>query len=218
LSVDGGLSNNAYGHHLSISAYKKFLPHFDDIQILNLHDGEDMVTNFVCTILPSAKKTCHGLRAPMDASKEEETSRLAQRPLQSFDAHRIAEAAFAEGYITEASPKNVVVRMVAKKIQETGVDSRSEFLACPQPSLIERLLKTSISFEDELFVIRRRERSTSEKEKAKEVHVSMYRENESKGRFCEIDPDLIMKNGNWVEMLLKIGSETAKDKLNKKNH
>jgi len=211
LSVDGGLANNAWGHHLAISAYKKFSPHFDDIGILNLHDTEDMVTDFVCKMLPDADNTCRRLRAAVDNFKDEGDNHFAKRPSQSFDAHRVAEAAFEKGYVTDASPKEVVVEMVKKKIEESGVTSRSEFLACPERSLVARLLSASIEFENEMFTMNHQERSASEKEQAKNVHMSMYRKNEAEGRFCEMNPDLILKDDIWVNMLSKIGEQTAKN-------
>lgn len=211
LSIDGGLKNDAFGHHLTISAYKKFSPHFDDIQFLNLHDDDDMVTDFVCRILPHAGKTCRKLSTLTDEDKEEETHSLAKRGSQSFDAHRISEAAFDKGYISERSPKEAVVEMVKKKIKETGMKSLVKFWICPSPSVVARLLNVSIEYENEMLEISKGDDvSAPEMEKAKNSHISMYRKNEADDRFCDLDPELILKDENWVNILSKIGKKTAK--------
>lgn len=207
LSVDGGFKNYAFGHHLTISAYNKFSPHFDDIKFLDLHDDEDIFTDFVCNILPDAEKTCNKLRTA--TQKEKEPQGVVKRALQSFDAHRLVEAAFDKGYISAASPKKVVVEMVNKKIEATGIDSRPEFLMCPSPTLVARLLNVSIQFENEMLEINKQ--GTADKAKAKSAHVSMYQKSEEDGRFCEVDPELVLKDEAWVTILSKIGEDTAGD-------
>ena len=151
LSIDGGLQNDAFGHHLTITAYRKFSPHFHNIKFLNLHDDEDMVTDFVCRILPDANNTCRKLRTA--ASEDKRAPSSEKRTSQSFDAFRIAEAALDKGYISYHIPKEVVVKKVKQKIKDTGVKSRKEFWICPSPSLVARLLKVSIEFENEMYEI-----------------------------------------------------------------
>lgn len=214
LSVDGGLANRGFGHHLTISAFNKFSPHFADIRILNLHDYEnrsdDLLQDFVCRILPSAKHTCNALKKKShETGNDSQHAMIAKRPLQSFDAHRIAEAAFEKGYITDASPKEVVVKRIETKIKETKIDSRSEFLACPGEDLVIRLLNTSIAFENEMLAFdhnRAKPLSTSDERKA--LHVSLYKKSEAEGRFCEVDPEAVLKENEWIEILSKIGKET----------
>lgn len=209
LSADGGLKNNAFGHHLTISAYKKFSSHFDDIQFLNLYDEEDMITDFVCRILPNADKTCQKLRTSTKKDKEEAHS-LAKRASKSFDAHRISEAAFNMGYISKSSPKEVVVEMVNKKLEETGIKSLSKFRTCPSPALVDRLLNVSIEYEIEMLEISKGYISIAEKEKAKNAHVFMYQKDEAENRFCDIDPELVLNNETWVNSLSNIGNKTAR--------
>lgn len=197
--------SNAFGHHLTISAYRKFAFHFDDIHFLNLHDNGDIISDFVCRILPTADETCRKL-----STNDKETSNLGKRASQSFDAQRISEAAFDKGYISKNSPKEVVVEMVNKKIKEIGMKSLSEFLICPSLSLEARLLNVSIGYENEMLEISEGDTSPSEKEKTKDVHVSMYRRNEADGRFCDLNPEPILKDETWVTILSKIAKKTAK--------
>ena len=212
LSIDGGFQNEAYGHHLTLSAYNKYSPHFDDIQFLNMYDDEDLITDFVCRILSDADKTCRKVRTVTNEGKERYG--VAKRSSQSFDAYRISEAAFHKGYITTSSPKEVVVEMVSKKIEEIGMKALSEFITCPSPSLVARLLKVSIDCENEMIEISQGDTSASEKEKAKNEHISMYRKSEAEDRFCDLDPKLILKDDTWVSFLTKIGKETAKSSTN----
>eukprot|EP00535_Pseudo-nitzschia_heimii_P010207 CAMPEP_0197187294 /NCGR_PEP_ID=MMETSP1423-20130617/15613_1 /TAXON_ID=476441 /ORGANISM="Pseudo-nitzschia heimii, Strain UNC1101" /LENGTH=366 /DNA_ID=CAMNT_0042638839 /DNA_START=379 /DNA_END=1479 /DNA_ORIENTATION=- len=205
LSIDGGLQNNAFGHHLSISAYKKFSSHFDDIKFLNIYD-ENMVTDFVCRILPDAKKTCRRLR--FDKDIEEETHSVAKRASQSFDAHRISEAAFDKGLISKDSPKEVVVEMVDNVLKDVGVKALSFFLNCPSPPLVSRFLNISIDYEMEILELMKGKLTKSEKDTAKTVHLSMYRKSEAENRFCDLDPELLLNNQTWVETLSTIGRST----------
>jgi hypothetical protein len=209
LSVDGGLKNDAFGHHLTISAYKKFSPHFDDIQIIDLYD-EDMFSDFVCRVLPNAAKTCRKLRTVTEKGKHEVTHGLATRASQSFDAHRIAEAAYDKGYIPKSSPKKKVVKLLKTRIEKLPKESLSKFLVCPTTPLVSRLLNVSIEYEYEMLEISRGELSASEKEKAKNTHLLMYRQDEANERFCDIDPVLILKSEDWVTFLSEIGKSTAK--------
>lgn len=206
LSVDGGIKNNAFGHHLTISAYKKFSPHFDDIKFISIYD-KDMLTDFVCRILPNADKTCHSLRTAVD--REEETHSVAKRASQSFDAHRISEAALDKGYISKDSDKKKVVEQVKKRIEKIGTKPLSEFLACPPPSLVTRLLNASIDFENEMLEFSGEKLSASAKDEAKSAHISMYRKSEAENRFCDLDPELILKDSAWVSFLSKIGKKTG---------
>ena len=203
LSIDGGLKNNAFGHHLSISSYKKYSSHFDDIKFLNLHKDEDIITDFVCRILPDAKKTCHRLRFEKDI--EEVAHSVAKRASQSFDAHRISEAAFDRGLISKVSPKEVVVKMVNDRLKEVGVKALSAFLNCPSPSLVLRFLNISIDYELEVLELMKGKLSKSEKDAAKTVHLSMYRKDEAANRFCDLDPELLLNNRTWAEHLSTIG-------------
>jgi len=209
LSVDGGLKNDAFGHHLTISAYKKFSPHFDDIQIIDLYD-EDMFSDFVCRVLPNAAKTCRKLRTVTEKGKHEVAHSLATRASQSFDAHRIAEAAYDKGYIPKSSRKKKVVELLKKRIEKLPAESLSKFLVCPPSPLVSRLLNVSIEYEYEMLEIRRGELLASEKEKAKNAHLSMYRQDEANERFCDLDPALILKSEDWVAFLSEIGKSTAK--------
>mmetsp|Transcript_68003 Transcript_68003/g.76133 ORF Transcript_68003/g.76133 Transcript_68003/m.76133 type:complete len:462 (+) Transcript_68003:83-1468(+) len=212
LSVDGGHSNNAFGHHLTLTTYKKFSSHFDDIQILNLHEyeGEDIVTQFVCKMIPNAQNTCNRLKTFMAHNKDEKSPNLSKRPSQSFDAHRISEAAFELGYITKSSPKEVIVEKVKKRLLETGINngSQSKFFVCPSQSLQARFLNMSITYENEMLAINH----PNTEKNAKDAHISMYLRAEAEGRFCEIDPQTILKDEGWVNFLSKIGKETIKNK------
>jgi len=206
LSIDGGVQSDAFGHHLTITAYKKYSSYFDNVQLLNLYNDENIMTDFICRILPDAGKTCHRLRFNEDIVKEEHN--MVNRASQSFDAHRISEAAFDRGLISKGSPKEVVVKMVSKKLEETGVKSLSMFLTCPSSSLASRVLDVSINYEIEMLELTKGKVSKSEKNRAKAAHVSMYRNNEAKNRFCDLDPELLLNNRTWVKILSTIGEIT----------
>ena len=216
LSVDGGHKNNAWGHHLTLSAYKKFSSHFDDIQILNLHeDKEDVVTQFVCRMIPNAQKTCNMLRTTTidHNKKDEKLHNLSKRPSQSFDAHRITEAAFTLGYVTSSSPKDVIVELVKKRIIESGIKNtaHSKFFVCPSSSLQARFLNVSILYENDMLTINNPNMSVKMYDNAKDEHISLYQKTDAERRFCEINAELVLKDQGWIEFMTKIGKDTIKN-------
>jgi len=181
----------------------------DDIQILNLHD-EDVVTHFVCKMIPNAQNTCNKLKTFAAPDRDKKLPNLSKRPSQSFDAHRISEAAFELGYITNSSPKEVIVEKVKKRLLETGINniSQSKFFVCPSQSLQARFLNMSIAYEKEMLAINH----PNMEKNAKDAHLLMYLRADAEGRFCEIDPLTIVKDEGWVNFLSKIEEETIKNK------
>ena len=173
---NGGVHNAAWGQHLTVSAYQKFQTHFRDIRILNLHptspnpndtttakttnNADTIGTQFVCDMLPTAHKTCALLRRQQQQQQSPPSSSSQSqrvRPLQSLDDQRIAEAAFDRGYITEASPKDVIVRKIQQRLQETGLDHCTQewivrnYFVCPSAQLQQRFLTVSLEYEQEIL-------------------------------------------------------------------
>ncbi|KAL3902479.1 MAG: hypothetical protein SGILL_010808 [Bacillariaceae sp.] len=209
LSVDGGHHAPAFGHHLSLSTYKKFAPNFDDIQFFNLYgddgEGDDLVTNFVCDMLPSASQTCQMLQSKA-SEKHEEAQGLVHRVSKSFDAARVAEAAYANGMIDVALEKPDVVELIERRMETERMESNIKFLACPSPQLETRFLNASLSFEKEMLSIHHDDLTAEMLDQAAAEHKKMFETSKADFRFCEVDPELVLKDAEWTEFLKKVGA------------
>ncbi|KAG7339492.1 hypothetical protein IV203_034488 [Nitzschia inconspicua] len=219
LSVDGGHYAPAFGHHLSLSTYKKFAPHFTDIRFFNLYEEGDVVTNFVCNMLLQAPHTCETLHAQVDAdnqittlsTNDTETGTahgLVKRMSKSFDAQRIAEAVYKQGMIESTIPKPAVVKLIEQRIQETQLNTDTKFLSCPSPSLEERFWNASVTFEREILALSHPDWTQDKLTEAQNAHRVMFETSISEGKFCEIDPLVVLQDEKWVEFLSKVGRQS----------
>jgi hypothetical protein len=208
LSVDGGHHAPAFGHHLSLSTYKKFAPYFDDIQFFNLYEHGDIVTNFVCKVMPAAYHTCKGLKAQASKKEEVDVQGLLRRVSKSFDTYRIAEAAYARGIIDPNIPKPDVIEQIEAKVKEEKLESNEYFLACPIPTLEARFLNASIAFEKEMLFISHGDQATTKVlNKASSEHRKQFEAAKAEFRFCEVDPNLVLKDADWLAFLTQVGNQ-----------
>jgi hypothetical protein len=212
VSVDGGHSARAFGHHLSLSTYKKFKLYFDDVRFYNLYQDGDLVTNFVCGMLPNADKTCASMKLEQDEEgpvASVKAKGLLHRVSKSFDAHRISEAAYEKGIVKNSSPKDKFVDLVERKIQATKLDSNPTYLDCPSTSLEDRFFNASVSFEKEMLLVQNPSLPEKELEKIRYVHQNMFQMSKAEKAFCEINPDLVLKDQHWVDFLAETAATTA---------
>jgi hypothetical protein len=216
LSVDGGHSAHAFGHHLTLSTYKKFSLHFDDVQIFNLYEDGDLATNFVCNMLPNADNTCDLLRSTNLQHSESRAQAIGpvKRASKSFDAQRIAEAAYINGYIDVSTSKETVVNKVESKIQAGELSRSSSFLACPSPELEARFLKASIAFEKEMISLAHHRLETGTMEKIKDVHTGQFQKAKADQKFCEVDTKRLLSDHKWRKFVSEFSE--PKDASSKK--
>lgn len=204
-SVDGGHSAHALGHHLTVSAYKKFSPYFDDVQIFNLYEDGDLATNFVCNMLPDAENTCNILRSKgQDAGTSAEAKGLVKRVSKSFDAQRISEAAYINGYFDTSSSKEEIVKMVEAKIEKVGLNLSSRLMACASPALEARFLDASIAYEKEVLSIDHKNMEMQRLDTAIDAHIGMFQQSKAEGRFCEVDTKLLLSDKRWRKYLSEL--------------
>ena len=207
LSADTGKIPQMWGHHLAVTALKKFSAHFPDIQYQNLHDSEeDLVTDFVCRILPNADNTCRKLRNATTRKSKHQATRLSG----SISGYRILEAALDQG-IVRLGKKNYypnkkrLADLIELKIGDMEPSSLKDYLECPSQALVARLLNVSAQFETEFFELGKgKPMTTMEKEQAMDNQFALYRKNEAAGKYCDLSPALILKNEAWVGFLEKL--------------
>jgi hypothetical protein len=216
LSKDGGHHAPAFGHHLSLSTYKKFVPYFDDIQFFNLYGEGDLVTNFVCEMLPDVQHTCQSLQSHQRHTASDALPTavhgLNKRASKSFDAQRIAEAAFEQGIVGVSSPKPSVVERIEEKIAETRVDTNPKFLSCPSSSLEERFFNASLTFELEMLAIHHPYMPPARLKEAQNTHRNMFDASKAGWKFCEINPQVVLQDKAWQTFLSDVGATTATTK------
>lgn len=208
LSVDGGHHAPAFGHHLSLSTYKKFAPYFNNIEFFNLYGHGDILTNFICEMLPFAASTCDVLKSQALQRERQNAQGVVHRVSKSFDAQRIAEAAYEQGMIDPDLSKPDVVDLIEQKVQETKLESEIAFLACPSPDLELRFLNASMAFEKEMLSISYVAGLTDAIwKKASREHKSQFQAAKEEFRFCEVDPALVLKDDVWFSFLNRVGKK-----------
>jgi hypothetical protein len=193
----------AYGQHLSLSTFRKFAKHCEDVKILNLHQGGDPVANFVCQMLPTAHTSCRTL------SKRYEdldgAAATVHRMSHSFDADRLAIAAYEKGLIDgKKIPKKKLVKEIVKYLKETQISTNIDYLQCLPEPLEAQFLNASLTFEREMVAdvhVRDADSGFSQNETD---HIALFQQAVVRMKFCEIDPALILKNDSWVQFFSRI--------------
>mmetsp|Transcript_32718 Transcript_32718/g.79509 ORF Transcript_32718/g.79509 Transcript_32718/m.79509 type:complete len:523 (-) Transcript_32718:307-1875(-) len=250
LSVDGGHSAHSYGHHLTLSTYKKYAKHFQDIQVLDLYttttattdkttidNSIGIITQFVCHMIPNTIKTCERIKKDWTDSKAITSSNTAagadatdnshsntspggtsttiqRRASKSFDAQRIAEAAYEIGYIDKSMSKEKIVKQIEKELSRRGMDNNSptqlhDFLSCPSQSLEQRLIDASIQFEKNIRDLTAQSSNSifndDDWETVRQRHLSLFENAKGDRRFCEVDTEKLLHEKEWGTFLQQIG-------------
>ena len=273
LSVDGGHSAHSYGHHLTLSTYKKYAKHFDDIQVLDLYtstsssstpsttttstaateetlsdNSHDIITQFVCHMIPNAIKTCGRIKKEWTVSNSIPSSstvtgvdiagnqnnnnnnnnnnspsgtstKIQRRASKSFDAQRIAEAAYEIGYIDKSMSKEKIVKQIEKELSRWSMGDQNnsstptqpphDFLSCPSQSLERRLIDASIQFEKNIRDLASQSSvsffNEDDWETVRQRHLSLFEKAKRDRRFCEVDTEKLLSEKEWNTFLRQLG-------------
>jgi hypothetical protein len=197
---------NSFGQHLTLTSFQLFARHFHDVRVFNLHQEGDPVRNFICQMLPTAHKVCKRLSEQTEDTDET----LVKRVSQSFDADRIAEVAYERGLVNQNVPKEEVVHKIAHHMEHTGLSSNKEYFTCPSASLEVRFLNASLVFERDILTAQRLHLPEVDFQHDESNLVPLFERTKAKKKFCEIDPDQVLKNEDWKTFLSKITSTKKK--------
>lgn len=201
-----GTDGRGFGHHLTETAFKKFAKHFHEIRIFNLHQEGDLVTNFICQMLPTAHKVCKIL----SEQNQDTINAPVRRASQSFDAVRIAEYAYDKDLIDKNVSKPEIVKKIASHMELAGLATNKEYVTCPSVVLASRFLNASLVFERDILRAQRLHMPEVNFPHDESNLVPLFEETRSTGKFCEIDPDQVLKNDHWREFLSNVSREDEK--------
>ena len=208
----------AFGQHMSLSSYRKFSKHFDDVQVFNLHQQhqEDVFTNFICQMLPPPSTTvCQTIQAERshphhsDSNSTTSSNKNVHRVSDSFDADRIAFEAYNQKIIDgHKISKKALVKKIKEQLIKTEIDSNIKYQMCLPEPLLQRFLNASLMFERDLTVevnehYTEGSRSTmttaSSFHRNETNHRLQFQEAVQKRKFCEIDPMKVLQNDTWID-------------------
>jgi hypothetical protein len=188
----------AFGQHFSLSAFRKFARHYEDVQIFNLHQGGDPLANFVCKMLLTAHTVCQTLSERYQDLNEAAAD--VHRVSHSFDADRLAIAAYEKGLVDGRKiPKKKLVKEIVKYLKETQISTDIDYLQCLPEPLEAQFLNASLTFERDLMADAHRLNPSNGFYQNETDHISLFQTAIAKRKFCEIDPAEVLKNESWVQ-------------------
>jgi hypothetical protein len=194
---DPSNDGHSWGQHLSLYAMEYFANHFDDVQIFDLHQGGDVLTNFICQMLPNAPNMCRRLQNNtfVDTGVKRES--------HSFDADRLAMAAYQLGLFNHSIGRTAAVKTIRAELEKTGDLMIAQNLVCLNDALASRFLNASLWFEEKVAL------SSSQGNAASSIgfhrtisdHVEAFRSANRSGKFCEINTDVVLEMPHWKNFL-----------------
>jgi hypothetical protein len=183
---------HSWGQHLTLHAMQYFGNHFDDVQIFDLHQDGDVLTNFVCQMLPNASNMCRRLKhdAFIDIGIKRES--------HSFDADRLAFAAYSSGLLNKKIDRVAAVKEIASQLRKTGDLSVAQNLACLTDEMASKFLNASLWFDDQVGGSHPHgDVSTAFVRRTPPDLVEAFQSANRSGKFCEIDPDVVLRLPHW---------------------
>ncbi len=191
---------HSWGQHLSLYAIQYFSKHFRDVQVFDLHQQGDVFTNFICQMIPGATNTCHHLRKK--ASLE---SNMMKRESHSFDADRLALAAYNEGILHKNIRRTDAVQKVANYLLSTDDLSDRNHLVCLSDGLKARFLNASLWFESEVALSKSKGGDIQTVFHRNVVdHIQSFHKAVDGAKFCEVNTESILMLENWRTFFAKM--------------
>lgn len=188
---------HSWGQHLSLYAVRYFAEHFDDVWVFDLHQDGDVLTNFVCQMVPNASNTCRRLQTSsfIDVGVKRES--------HSFDADRLAFAAYSGGVLDKEIGRTAAVKAISTELEKTGVLSIASNMVCLTDSVASKFLNASLWFEREVLATvgshGRAARVTFHREPSE--HVEAFQEAIRRRKFCEVDTEVVLTLPHWKEFI-----------------
>jgi hypothetical protein len=138
---DPSNDGHSWGQHLSLYAVQYFAKHFTDVRVFDLHQKGDILTNFICQMLPGADNMCHRLQEkPFVGAK-------VKRESHSFDADRLAMAAYQAGIVNKDIFRKQLVEKTQSFMRTSSVLADPDTSACLPKDFLAKFLNASLWFE-----------------------------------------------------------------------
>lgn len=188
---DPSNDGHSWGQHLSLYALQYFTKHFDDVQVFDLHQDADVLTNFICQMLPGATNMCQRLQK--DPFKEASV----KRESHSFDADRLAMAAYESKILTKDIYRENVVKKTRSELVRTNALSDPKYLACLPEHLVAKFLNASLWFERQVAITGGGDLE-SVFHRDDNDHRASFQNAARSGKFCEVNTTAILQSEHWT--------------------
>lgn len=132
-----------------VSSLEKWKQHFEDVRVLNMHNGGDNIETFFCDLIPEAKHFCKTLKS----KEKSESSTKNQSASKDLHFDMLAVEAYIRGWVKKdiGLSRTDVRRAVEKHTKKLGYKTLQDFpIACLSKKQTDKLLELSVSLESQL--------------------------------------------------------------------
>jgi hypothetical protein len=173
--------------HRSVDFYNIYAKLFDDVIVYDMHADGDLVTNFMCEIIPQADHSCIQLQ-------EHKIALPTVNPSVNLDHDILAVAAHEQGYIHGKITRREAVDAVAKHVKATGKKLPQK---C-NDSIINQMYDWLERSEKYMFA----DEWTEERNAAMN---ESFQTDLAKGKLCDVDVEEIFKDEEWIHFFNSVG-------------
>jgi hypothetical protein len=165
--------------HPSIHFKDVYEPLFDDVEIFSMNQPGDLVTNFMCKMIPEAKQSCAALRKGRELPVDNASVNL--------DYDIVAVAAYEGGFV-----RKDITRSILRKAVEFFVERKQKVLpqTCDE-EVKQHLRKWLFDSERSMF-------PNDWDTKKEETLGHLFDEYVATGKLCNVDVDSILADDEWV--------------------
>lgn len=175
--------------HRSVEFYHLYTPLFDNVVIYDMHQEGDLVTNFMCDVIPRADHTCLKL-------KHNKIDLPTVNPSVDLDHDILAVYAYDKGYVDKSLSRREVVNAVGKFVKESD---KSLPRAC-HPGISKQIYDWLVASEEEMFA------DSWSPTRSAEMTAS-FKTFFAKGKLCDVDVDEALRDQDWVNFFHSLGNQ-----------
>lgn len=187
--------------HHSLWALLTWSKHFrhksKHVAIFDLQQRGDTLTNFVCTMLPSADYTCRLLQDYVKTNGRTVVKRVSS----NFHAERLTEAAYMNGMLQHGSFKALPVHVAKYMMRLTRIHENPTLWTCLSQSLEGRFRDASRTFMDLVYTASGKNLTDNQWRGARLEHDASFERTKVLGRFCDINPVAVLRNTTLTEQI-----------------
>eukprot|EP00536_Pseudo-nitzschia_multiseries_P010303 jgi/Psemu1/202910/e_gw1.309.28.1 len=179
--VHGLDSADLVSTHRSITFKNTYEPFFDRIELYNEDQEGDLVTNFMCQMVPEATTTCNNLKQGKVDIAIENAGEKVEHDILSVHAYE-------NGLVDQNLSRPLVVSQVRNHIQQSGISLPRR---C-DTEVISQIHAWLLDSEKLLF----REKWSPSASDALEIK---FNSDSSTGELCDIDVEKILAEEDWID-------------------
>lgn len=193
------LLNNYYEKEMDIlppytySIIQRLEENFDNIKVVNMHNGKDNNVQFFCEVIPNANHTCEAVKALQDEGVE------SKNPSKDTIYEDLAYSAMRRGMIQIKTQDQMthVINAIYKYHEGTRGLTKNDFpLICPSARALDKVLRESLMIEEALFP---EFFKSPDGEESLRASFDKY----STTKLCSLDADKALSDTVWIDFFKK---------------